>query len=963
MAVVLKIRRDVVSAWNYYNPILHEAELGLELDTHRFKFGDGKTRWEYLPYANTGDGIFEQLSAVSSQIFELSSSTSASFNDLSAYGEAISGLTISVKTLSEDYNDLSANLNDVSATLTNHISASEADITSIKANINTLSSDTASLKITTENLQFGIDTNTQSINEISAAVSASLGGVTPDVSAVSSAINELSAQTAAKIEELSADLATADLEIDTISASLSGKADVVHIHEISDVIGLQAALDDKASVESVNDLTLNKADRLHTHSMEDVTGLVDELNNRALANHVHDISGVTGLQDKLDDVVYKSGVNYVPTGLQISSDADQPNLVFTYSSDEPEPADPIRIELSKNGIAVVYADGSTVYELLSGSDNQIARMKDISSFLDAAVGPGITITNPEDGGENDIWTLTDGNLNHNIIFRLDKAEDGTYVSTRYPSVLEVSGLLTTAIKAHNDSPDAHDGLFEGLSSYAKDLIEEHDSSPSAHADLINGLSSTISSNYVEIKKDISDLSASINEVSSNLLTDVSSQISELSSDLSDLSAYSISSISSNTIDIDSVSSDVTIISAILEDLAERQIDQNEFRWVNVIEGISAKVDLTDDSVIDSTGTSFIDPDPPLNVYGFSFVPNAFDISVPSAATAVSIKYLSFVLTDQGSYLERLKNRPLVIAGYRKEGGAYYQNGKSINRVYVDETSAGQKIEFYLQNTVFENAENSYFQFMTFDDDEPAGIPIKLIECEESENWTTYSSENFEGVYSLRFPTLEMRVNAVNDIADSLNAASSSVRVINNVSAGPAGGFAQYYLYLDALSAIDDSKEVYAQYSDDVKKPLATKEYAVHGEIDFSQSSAYVRNETNLDDIIGGGIYYVEGFAPVEGQEDNFNGRPVGNADGTLTVVFTEASGVYQTFVAMSPKPETSGELSGRTDSLKNMMYIRQGTLSDDKTTYEWTDWVKAGSELGVNDPPPWWEEAQNLPIG
>jgi hypothetical protein len=37
------------------NDVLLQGELGLELDTNRFKFGDGITQYNALPYVQTGE--------------------------------------------------------------------------------------------------------------------------------------------------------------------------------------------------------------------------------------------------------------------------------------------------------------------------------------------------------------------------------------------------------------------------------------------------------------------------------------------------------------------------------------------------------------------------------------------------------------------------------------------------------------------------------------------------------------------------------------------------------------------------------------------------------------------------------------------------------------------------------------------------------------------------------------------
>lgn len=51
MLARLLLRRDTAANWTSANPTLAAGEYALELDTQRFKNGDGATAWTGLPYA------------------------------------------------------------------------------------------------------------------------------------------------------------------------------------------------------------------------------------------------------------------------------------------------------------------------------------------------------------------------------------------------------------------------------------------------------------------------------------------------------------------------------------------------------------------------------------------------------------------------------------------------------------------------------------------------------------------------------------------------------------------------------------------------------------------------------------------------------------------------------------------------------------------------------------------------
>ena len=45
------LRNDTAANWAAKNPVLLKGEMGVEIDTNKFKFGDGVTAWSSLPYA------------------------------------------------------------------------------------------------------------------------------------------------------------------------------------------------------------------------------------------------------------------------------------------------------------------------------------------------------------------------------------------------------------------------------------------------------------------------------------------------------------------------------------------------------------------------------------------------------------------------------------------------------------------------------------------------------------------------------------------------------------------------------------------------------------------------------------------------------------------------------------------------------------------------------------------------
>ena len=48
----IALKNDIAANWTTANPILLKGEMGIEIDTSKFKFGDGTTAWNGLGYAS-----------------------------------------------------------------------------------------------------------------------------------------------------------------------------------------------------------------------------------------------------------------------------------------------------------------------------------------------------------------------------------------------------------------------------------------------------------------------------------------------------------------------------------------------------------------------------------------------------------------------------------------------------------------------------------------------------------------------------------------------------------------------------------------------------------------------------------------------------------------------------------------------------------------------------------------------
>ena len=54
MAVRIQVRNGTASEWTSANPVLMQGEIGLELDTNKWKIGNGSSAWNSLAYVTQG---------------------------------------------------------------------------------------------------------------------------------------------------------------------------------------------------------------------------------------------------------------------------------------------------------------------------------------------------------------------------------------------------------------------------------------------------------------------------------------------------------------------------------------------------------------------------------------------------------------------------------------------------------------------------------------------------------------------------------------------------------------------------------------------------------------------------------------------------------------------------------------------------------------------------------------------
>lgn len=181
----------------------------------------------------------------------------------------LSALDTTTKTnLVAALNELKGDLGTLSTALSNYETSNGQDITALYGDISTINGALSDLDSSLTSLQTAFNNL-----DVSAQVYALIDDGAPQVDQVwssSKTNSEITAAVAAVVDmapaaldtlnELAAALGDDANYASTITTALTGKADVVHGHTISDVTGLQTALDAKASASALSTLTTNVGD-------------------------------------------------------------------------------------------------------------------------------------------------------------------------------------------------------------------------------------------------------------------------------------------------------------------------------------------------------------------------------------------------------------------------------------------------------------------------------------------------------------------------------------------------------------------------------------------------------------------------------------------------------------------------------------------------------------------------------
>lgn len=176
----------------------------------------------------------------------------------------LSALDTATKTsLVAALNELKGDLGSLSTAVSNYNTANDSDISALYGDISTINGTLADLDSSISSLNTALNTLDVSgqvqalINDTATATDSVWSSSKTDsaISAAVAAVVDMAPSALDTLNELAAALGDDANYASTITTALSGKADATHSHAISDVTGLQTALDAKATTSSVSTLS------------------------------------------------------------------------------------------------------------------------------------------------------------------------------------------------------------------------------------------------------------------------------------------------------------------------------------------------------------------------------------------------------------------------------------------------------------------------------------------------------------------------------------------------------------------------------------------------------------------------------------------------------------------------------------------------------------------------------------
>jgi hypothetical protein len=305
MATRMQQRRGTAAQWTEADPILAAGEIGFETDEGKLKIGDGTNTWSDLPYFVNETGLGGSLEGY---VLETQVGVANGVASLDAQGRVpiaqLANVITDAPEILDTLGEIATAVNDVNGIVQGKIDASlepviesiengfdstSLSITALEQDVNSTSSSVTQLQTDVSDIQTDIVTLNSEVDNLQSSVSSVEG----DVTLLTSDLSNLTSTVSGNYTTLEGNLDTHAL-------------DTTNVHGIADTSVLVTTTElalKQDKVTGVSDTEIGYLDGV-------TSAIQTQLNGKAASSHTHDISDVTGLQTALDAKASLSGATF-----------------------------------------------------------------------------------------------------------------------------------------------------------------------------------------------------------------------------------------------------------------------------------------------------------------------------------------------------------------------------------------------------------------------------------------------------------------------------------------------------------------------------------------------------------------------------------------------------------------------------------------------------------------------------
>jgi hypothetical protein len=354
MIARIQIRRDSTVNWNNFNPVLSEAELGVEILSNgdkKIKIGDGVKDWKALDYFSASDVTYSQF-------------MNHINNTVDAHG------------MDEIKNSVANGLNDANSKIDDHINntTDAHGINVIKTDVNELETNFANVY---QNLTLHINNNTSAhgINNIKDKVDGVESDLNGKINSTNVSLNgHIDDNDAHDLPQIRNDMADLNSKIDDVESDLNGKINATdanlsdHINNDTDAHGID---------EIKTDLSEHISDDANAHGIGAIKSSVEYINVE-----------ITGLREAIENIDIVSIKGSVDTFADLP---DPTNLLdgTAYIVEEDE---------NFNGVTTIYAAINGAWEFIGRFNIDLSNFymkSEVDALLDEKADRADTYTKTE----------------------------------------------------------------------------------------------------------------------------------------------------------------------------------------------------------------------------------------------------------------------------------------------------------------------------------------------------------------------------------------------------------------------------------------------------------------------------------------------------------------------------------------------------------------------------------------